>query len=503
MMRSLYSGVAGLKTHQTKMDVIGNNIANVNTVGFKSSSVIFSDVFYQTTQASSGPNKESNVAGINSKQIGLGSNVAAISKNISGAGGSQSTNNALDCMISGDSFFIVKNAGQTYFTKNGAFTTDADGTLCTSDGAKVQGWQVDPDDRTKTKPNSVSDLNIMSPENTYTEPEATTASYISGNIDKTDTQLAATSAGRSFQVNFYDSLGYEYTAKFMMKQSTAADNAYYVELKDILQDGKSIMYTAKTEDTGAITYEPTGWGASLTTTAANLSEVAASEINEGEINFGDGIGFAVVFDGTTGKFKTLVDEVDYDETTGSTTYNPNDNADDTSSIKSMFLNIGPKAPNSFKSIEIDFSQMTMFASSTSSVIESTMGDISGNNKGKMKGVMTGASIDSSGKIYGSYDNGDLRLLGQIAVASFKNPAGLEAVGNSYFVQTMNSGNFDGVGKDVTADGGKISTGMLEMSNVDLAAQFTDMITTQRGFQANSRTITTTDTILEELINLKR
>ena len=172
-------------------------------------------------------------------------------------------------------------------------------------------------------------------------------------------------------------------------------------------------------------------------------------------------------------------------------------------MKSIFLNIGGKSPNPFENIEIDFSQLTMFASSTSSKIESTMGDVDGNNKGKMKGAMTGASIDTSGKIYGSYDNGDLKLLGQIAVAGFKNPGGLEAVGNSNFVETMNSGNFDGIGKDVTADGGKINTGMLEMSNVDLAAQFTDMITTQRGFQANSRTITTTDSILEELINLKR
>ncbi len=504
MMRSLYSGVAGLKTHQTKMDVIGNNIANVNTVGFKASTVVFSDVFYQTTQASSGPNKESNVAGINSKQIGLGANVSSISKNISGAGGSQATNNAFDCMISGDSFFIVKNAGQTYFTKNGAFTVDADGTLCTADGAKVQGWQVDPDDPRKTKPNSVSNLNIMSPENMYTEPEATTAAYVSGNLDKNDTQIKAGTAGRTFQVNFYDNLGYEYTAQFIMKQSTVADNGYMVELKDVLQGGKSIMYTATTEDTGAITYTATGWGASLTNGAANLAEVApVDNVDGGVPNFGDGARFGVVFDGTTGKFRTLVTEnVDKDDK-GDTNFNPNDIGTDAATIKKISLNIGPLAPNSFKSIEIDFSQMTMFASSTSSKIESTMGDVDGNNKGKMKGAMKGASIDSSGKIYGSYDNGDLKLLGQIAVTSFKNPGGLEAVGNSYFVSTMNSGQFDGVGKDVTSDGGKISTGMLEMSNVDLAAQFTDMITTQRGFQANSRTITTTDTILEELINLKR
>ena len=495
MMRSLFSGVAGLKVHQTKMDVIGNNIANVNTVGFKSSSVVFSDVFYQTTQSSSGPNKENDIAGVNSKQIGLGANVSAISKNISGTGGSQTTNNAFDCMLTGDSFFITKNGGRTYFTKNGAFTVDADGTLTTSDGAKVQGWQVDPDDPTKTKPGPVSNLNIMSPENMYTDPEATKAAYIAGNIDKTDTQLASGSSGRIFQTNFYDKWGYKYTAKFSMKQSSVSDNSYFVELKDILRDGKSMMYTATKKDDGTTEYTATGWGASLTKDKQELGGVSpVDDVADGKPNFGDDTGFNVVFDGTTGKSKSLVEEgaADHDSTSM-----------DDSVMKSIFLNIGGKSPNPFENIEIDFSQLTMFASSTSSKIESTMGDVDGNNKGKMKGAMTGASIDTSGKIYGSYDNGDLKLLGQIAVAGFKNPGGLEAVGNSNFVETMNSGNFDGIGKDVTADGGKINTGMLEMSNVDLAAQFTDMITTQRGFQANSRTITTTDSILEELINLKR
>ena len=117
--------------------------------------------------------------------------------------------------------------------------------------------------------------------------------------------------------------------------------------------------------------------------------------------------------------------------------------------------------------------------------------------------MTGMSVDESGRIYGTYDNGDNKLLGQIAVASFANPAGLEAVGNSLFQQTMNSGEFDGVGEDISTSGGKMKTGVLEMSNVDLSSEFTEMITTQRGFQANSRIITVSDTMLEELINLKR
>lgn len=510
MMRALYAGVAGLRTHQTKMDVIGNNIANVNTVGFKSSSVIFSDVFYQTTQSSSGPNADSDVGGINSKQIGLGANVSAISKNISGTGGSQATNNALDCMISGDSFFVVNTPGGFRFTKNGAFTTDADGTLCTQDGAKVQGWQVDPEDPTKIKPNAVSNLNIMSAENMYTAPEATKAVYLSGNIDKNDTQIGPTAEGRSFQVNFYDKLGYPYTAKFTMKQSTVATNAYYVKLQDVLMDGKSIFYTVANGDDGKKVYTGTGWGVKIGKPeegAVNPFEPNGEapevtvEAETGKMTIDPGVGFAVIFDGVTGKFKSLKDEAEYDEATGKSEVN--DEVPEGERVEKLMLSFGNKNPNPFSNIELDFSKLTMFANSSSSTIESTMGDVEGKNKGKMKGTMTGASIDTSGKIFGAYDNGDLKLLGQIAVASFKNASGLESVGSSYFVETMNSGRFDGVGKDVTLDGGKISTGMLEMSNVDLAAQFTDMITTQRGFQANSRTITTSDSILEELINLKR
>jgi flagellar hook protein FlgE len=145
----------------------------------------------------------------------------------------------------------------------------------------------------------------------------------------------------------------------------------------------------------------------------------------------------------------------------------------------------------------------MYATSGTSKIESTKGSLEGKGAGLPVGNMTGISIDTSGKIYGSYDNGTKKLLGQIAVATFANPSGLESIGDSMFAETMNSGEFDGVGQDPTQGGGSLSTGVLEMSNVDLSSEFTNMIITQRGFQANSRIITVSDTMLEELINLKR
>jgi flagellar hook protein FlgE len=157
----------------------------------------------------------------------------------------------------------------------------------------------------------------------------------------------------------------------------------------------------------------------------------------------------------------------------------------------------------FKDINIDFSTTKNVSNEGTSTIGMKAGDEDGAGAGKLLGALKGISIDSSGKIYGSYDNGNTELLGQIAVTDFANASGLEKVGENLYQTTLNSGAFDGIGKDISSLSGSMSTGVLEMSNVDLSAEFTDMITTQRGFQANSRIITTSDTLLEELINLKR
>ena len=157
----------------------------------------------------------------------------------------------------------------------------------------------------------------------------------------------------------------------------------------------------------------------------------------------------------------------------------------------------------FEKIDVDFSTLTMYAQSGTTKIESTKGSVDNIGTGRAAGTMNGVTVDPLGKIYGVYDNGTSKLLGQIVIAQFANPSGLEAIGGTLFAISQNSGEFDGIGVEVSADGSTISTGELEMSNVDLSAQFTDMIITQRGFQANSRVITTSDTLLEELINLKR
>ena len=479
MMRSLYSGVSGLKVHQTKMDVIGNNISNVNTVGFKSSAVNFSDILYQTTSSASGPNATTGTAGINAKQIGLGSSVASISSTVSVSGGSQRTDNALDIMIEGDQFFIVNNGRQNYFTRAGAFTVDANGVLCNAAGCKVMGWQVDTNDPSKCVQDTVSELRVMSPETQYIEPEATTNVYVSGNIDYKDTQLT-TDTGKTTTLAFYDNLGQSYMAVLKVKQSDEYNNQYKVSVTNILDSKGQSIFVTKNEDetTGEITYSPSAITSFIF--GAEGDEVSAEVDEEGNVTI-DMEGVDLIFDAATGKFSSVGAEE------GGKSINFMVNAD----------------PSPFTMIDVDFSSMTMYASSGSSSFSCSRGSLEGQGAGAPKGEMSGISVDTSGRIYGTYDNGDTKLLCQIAVASFANAAGLEAVGNNLFAATMNSGDFDGVGEDISSNGGKMNTGVLEMSNVDLSTEFTQMITTQRGFQANSRTITVSDTLLEELINLKR
>lgn len=501
MMRSLYSGVAGLKTHQTKMDVIGNNIANVNTVGFKSSSVTFSDLLYQTTQSASGANTDTGTTGVNAKQIGLGSKVNSITTAM-GTGGTQTTDSALDCMINGDAYFIVKSGGQNYFTKAGSFFVDGTGTLCTASGAAVQGWQVNATG-TDIERDQVSNLNVMSAENMRTAPEATKNTYVTGNIDTTDTQLDPTDGkGAPIAVNFYDSLGNSYTLKLAVKSDytetngvkTIKDGEYQVSVVDVYDaDGNSIFYSKNEDGTYnlntnmSITIDGITYKAALGKDSTGADDKKQVEI----VPDTAGKFIPLKFSTATGAFSSVNGSTDANNDHKSVSFKINDGKDAT------------KTP--FTDVDVNFSSLTQYASNGKSNLESQRGKVdgSGEGAGRPMGDMTGLSIDQEGKIFGSYDNGVTKLLGQIAVTTFANATGLEAVGNSMFATTQNSGEFDGIGKSVTEAGGKLTTSALEMSNVDLAAEFTNMITTQRGFQANSRIITTSDTMLEELINLKR
>ncbi len=656
MMRALYSGVAGLKTHQIKMDVIGNNIANVNTTAYKSQSITFSELMYQTTQSASGPNETTGTAGVNARQIGLGVTSGAISTAITTAGATQTTGNPFDIRITGDSFFIVNDGMNNYFTRDGSFYVDAAGNLAmTANGYNVMGWGVDPATQT-IKQDIVEPLRIMSADNLTYPPEATSQAYVSGILDKNDTN-AASKDGKVISVSIYDGLGYSYTAKFAIK-NLEEEGQYTVELTDIL-DGATNESLKDRYNVGSIKdiatfgaekvleettlaslldevtydevkdkyYKKTGFSETFSDYDSNRvsgitysvsPNVAATDYAAGDTILMEGTGTLTkddleeAFDliyvtdanqgnyyyykdangteyhldnnasaddwakvlGKTGlqNFQATLDadgnvsftfeqnftidgnttydgtnftkEISIEEAYGvdtsreNTTYEfmvaPDGQAQITSTtILSGNTLIYDTATGEFKSINgadtavldfaantvdilgnpvdlthftdvtIDWTASSMFNNNKTSTIGMVSGDKNGLGAGRKLGELSGVSIQNNGMIYASYDNGQTRLLGQIAVASFSNASGLQKEGENLYSATLNSGEFDGIGVDVSAGGGYMSTGVLEMSNVDLSAEFTEMITTQRGFQANSRIITVSDTLLEELVNLKR
>ncbi|MCI5501442.1 MAG: flagellar hook-basal body complex protein [Lachnospiraceae bacterium] len=526
MMRSLFSGVAGLKTHQTRMDVVGNNIANVNTVGFKSSSVNFADTFYQTVSSATGADATTGAAGTNAKQIGLGSSVASITTNITDQGGTSTTNRALDVAINGDSFLIVKSAGATYFTKSGAMNVDANGTLyCTTNGATVQGWVANKDgDIIKDR---VQDLDVMSAENMYYEPTATSNITLKGNIDKMDSQLtvtkkddaandaAITDQGYPMTFSFFDNIGQLYSVKMYVYAQKTDDAAaggaddtkltnYSVALADVYdENGDSIFVEKGVGDDGLTSYKATGVKISFGGCEFTVADDAVDE-KTGAFKLSSDGAPTLSFVTETGEFKSVT-EKEGDKKI------PETSKDSGNCIMFCITDAGNR-DNTFSDyntttdkggVKIDFSALTQYSQSGVSSTSYTKGDKDGYGTGNQAGEMSGISIDSKGYVLGTYSNGSKKVLAQIAVTTFANPSGLEAVGDSMFAASRNSGEFNGVGSDIGTTGGSFTVGALEMSNVDLAAEFTTMITTQRGFQANSRIITTSDSMLEELVNLKR
>lgn len=573
MMRSMYSAVSGLKTHQTKMDVIGNNIANVNTVAFKSSSVVFQDVLYQMTSNASGANAATGTGGVNAKQIGLGVTTGATNLSITTSGAAETTGRAFDIRLSDQSttnFFVVNNGSENLFTRAGSFYVDGAGNLCmTSTGYTVMGWQVDPTTG-NIKKDTVSALRVMQTSNLTSAPEATTQANVSGIIDKNDKDVLSDN-GLVKTLTFFDNLGYSYTARFAMK-STGTDGKYTVELEKILNSDGTTFYdaeTKKTQDGKTVNVEDIFGKKETNITLGTYKQVQSGYFldADGKIYVGSSVdnNKLLTYDDASKSFKckdgsgsyslkqvygisdamqskinpptgttatvtatvnpgtgvlTLTGDVTDYEIAFSTkdgtfsgvgerdTYNADGSVNKAGSkANTVTLNMSKLGnnPTQFDDITIDFSGLKDADNGGKSTAVMSTGSIDDGvtGKGKKLGAMIGISIDNNGLITGTYDNGNTETLGQIAVAQFANASGLEKVGENCYRTTLNSGEFDGIGVEISADGSSMTSGELEMSNVDLSTEFTQMIITQRGFQANSRIITTSDTLLEELVNLKR
>jgi len=418
----MYSGVSGLRVHQTKMDVIGNNIANVNTVGYKKGQVTFQEIFSQVVRGAGAP--QGGRGGTNPQQIGLGVNISAINT-IHTTGATQRTDNPTDLMIDGEGYFIVSDDPKfenRNYTRAGNFNLDKAGYLVTPDGFKVLG--IDSN-------GSLAPLKINRTE-TAPPSSSTTIDFL-GNLDS----RLQTGDEYMTDTTIKDSLGNSYKVNFKFTKGTNA-NEWTAAVDSVIDLASGAPVTITSPPTQPITFDSDG-------------------------NLTADISLTIPFSGG-----------------------------------GVYFGTDPAA----NSIEVNFlkDKFTQFANEN----DAKGFDVPDDNGqfGQSSGSLLGFSIDASGVITGSFTNGTKKSLGQLILAKFDNPMGLQKVGSNFFANSPNSGEAQ-VGQPGNSGFGSINPGALEMSNVDLSLEFTEMISTQRGFQANSRIITTTDEMLQELVNMKR
>ncbi|MGI9625697.1 MAG: flagellar hook protein FlgE [Longimicrobiales bacterium] len=415
MLRSLFSGVAGLRNHQVKMDVIGNNIANVNTVGFKSGRVTFEENFAQLLQGGSRPpgNANSVGGGTNPVQVGLGMSVGSIDLNFV-QGNLEVTGVNTDVALEGDSLFVVSDGEANFFSRSGNFQLDAQGHLVAStNGYIVQGRLAVDGQLT----DAVTDIRL--PFGQKAAARASTEAVLAGNLDAD----AAVGETRETTIQVFDAMGAREDLTITFTKASATTWTYAVGA------GSGTVVSG---DTGTLTFDNQG---RLTTPVPATPFVFTPSSGAANVSVALDFGEANSIDG-----------------------------------------------------------LSQFAAPSSAVIRE--------QDGYSMGDLERFSIDNTGTITGAFSNGVTLTLGQMALADFNNPAGLLRIGDNMYTVSANSGapvlGFAGEGSRSS-----VTSGALEMSNVDLANEFTQMITAQRGFQSNARVITTSDEMLQELVSLKR
>lgn len=395
MLRSLYAGISGLRSHQTMLDVTGNNIANVNTAAFKSSGVQFQDTMSQLTQGAGAP--QAGVGGTNPSQVGLGVQVAGISTNFT-QGAPQPTGRATDLMISGEGFFVTQLGNETLYTRAGSFTFDSSGRLAAPDGSIVQGWGA---------------------------------------------------------------------------------------VNGVVADGGGLGDIALPLDATA---------PAVKTTTATVGGNLPSDAADATVLVRD----VQVFD-DSGEARTLKLEFTFDSSVPEWNVNAEDDNGNTANTSLTFA-AGAQAPAAANlvvgvgGISVDLAAITGFAELTTVSIN--------DQDGRDAGTLDSFTLGKDGTLVGAFSNGASQAIGRIVLATFINPGGLEKAGSSSYRTTLNSGVAE-VGAPGSVGLGVVNSGALEMSNVDLSQEFTNLIVAQRGFQANARIITTSDEVLQELTNLKR
>ncbi|MGI9256280.1 MAG: flagellar hook protein FlgE [Salinispira sp.] len=478
MMRSLYSGVSGLQNHQTRMDVIGNNISNVNTTGFKRGRVNFQDLLSQIQRGAARPNEQ--VGGVNPQQVGLGVNVASIDT-IFTQGSLQTTGVKTDVAIQGEGFFVLREGDQNYYTRAGAFSLDADGILVNpANGMRVQGWNAQLIDGTSFIDSSATTGDLLIPIGGKDPARATTLVELASNLDR-DTPEIPPGAGQDdilagtwrTSKEIFDPYGRNLTLEVRYTRVVGAVNQWNAEIEILDEAGNAIVPNI----------------------SVNGVPNAVGD-NTYQVQF-DNFGLLESVGGLAGGFTdadTLNVEVSFPVPDTAIPVDPAD-------IDPAFLGAGGPGDPITQTFTIDLGSVGS-AENSSTQYASVSSNKIFRQDGYGMGYLQDFRVDQSGTITGIYDNGTNRAIGQIALASFVNPGGLDKAGDNNYRVSINSGDPD-VGPVGTSGKGRVVAGVLEMSNVDLAQEFTDMIVTQRGFQANSKTIMTSDQMLQELLTLKR
>ena len=463
MMRSLYSGVSGLQNHQTRMDVIGNNISNVNTNGFKRGRVTFQDMISQQMSGAAKPTEE--LGGVNPKEVGLGMTVAAID-NIFTQGNLQSTGVTTDLAIKGNGFFILKDGQESFYTRNGAFSLDSNGTLVNpANGMRVQGWMAEEINGKMEVTTAATPEDLIIPVGSKDPARATTNVKYACNLNKNTPVIREGASLDDIKEGtwgteqvIYDSYGNEHKLSISFTRVPEEPNLWQAVVNvdednaDFTQtrigfgttDGEQNTFFVQFDNTGALQY--------ISDSAGNVSNT------EGEI----------------------VLQASY------TVPDSNIDADGNPYRQTFNINLGT----------VGSYENTITQSAQKSTTKGYYQD------GYTLGYLDNFKIDSNGVITGVYTNGTTRTIAQVALATFTNERGLEKAGDNTFVESNNSG-MARIGESGIAGRGSLMSGALEMSNVDLSEQLTDMIVTQRGFQSNAKTIQTADTLLETVLSLKR
>ena len=463
MMRSLYSGVSGMQNHQTRLDVIGNNVANVNTTGFKRGRVNFQDMISQQLSGAARPTTE--VGGVNPKEVGLGVMTASIDT-IFTQGNLQSTGVSTDVAIQGNGFFILKNGEESFYTRAGAFGLDSEGTLVNpANGMRVQGWMAEELNGEMVLNTAGSTEDIIIPVGTKDPAKATQNVNFACNLNKNTPEILEGASPADIakgtwatEQKIYDSFGNQHMLSVSFTRVVGNPNQWEVTV-NVNPDGETptetrvgLGTTDGTENTFLVNFDNNGTLLSVMDSAGNMTNPEGEVILQTSFNVPDA--------------------------------NPDENGNPYR--QTLNINLGT----------IGSQKNTITQSASQSSTKAFYQD------GYTMGYLDNFKIDSTGTITGVYSNGTNRIIGQLALASFTNQGGLEKAGENTYVESNNSGMAN-IGVSGIAGKGSLLAGSLEMSNVDLTEQLTDMIVTQRGFQASSKTIQTADTLLDTVMNLKR